>query len=287
MAAVITVTAPYTIFAIARPGARRGADSPRTTYASVPANWYFSQEDSKAPDGWCYLGCGLKPNLGGPRRVITKHLGTMAFGSLVITIVQLIRMALEFIDNRTKRMQEGNRLLWLIMKCFQCCLWCLHATLKYIIHHSYIYVAVKGSGFCWSCFRVFGLIGNAGGQLAINRMVGSILALVISLTIPAACGVLAFYWIEQTLPTVNATWPTVTVALCALVIANGIAEVFRCVIDTIFVCAHMDMQQNGDNPKYMSETLRTAFELEKGDYSEYDKKAGDSKPAPATPTQSL
>lgn len=246
-----------------------------TTYASVPSVWYFSHENGELPNT-IKFGCGVVPLLCGAWRVISKHLGTMAFGSLTLAVLTFIRLLLEYLDKKTKKLQEGHGgfVLRLMFCCVKCFLFCLHRTLKYLVQHSYIYVAIKGDSFCAACFAVFGLIGDSGGQLMVNRMVGGILALVITLSIPSACAVLCFAWLDNN-TAIPPTWPAFAVFVCGLVIANGIAQVFKCVIDTIFVSAHMDMAANHP-AKHMSSRLREAFDLR-------DVKRAD----PATPTQNL
>jgi len=42
------------------------------------------------------------------------------------------------------------------------------------------------------------------------------------------------------------------------VIASAITDVFKCSIDTIFICAFQDMEEHSP-PKYMSEALKDGF----------------------------
>ena len=42
-------------------------------------------------------------------RTVRYHLGTIAFGSLLIAIVQFVRFILEYIDSQTKKLQEKNK----------------------------------------------------------------------------------------------------------------------------------------------------------------------------------
>jgi len=226
-----------------------------TTYASVPADWFFNP--GKA------FGFGVRPVVMGAWRVITKHMGTMAFGSFLLTLLTIIRMALEYVMRRkaVKGLLENNFLLKLIFCCLICCLKCFECCLKYIMHHAYIFVAIRGNGFVWSCVFTFGLIGNSGGQLLINNMVGTIVGLIITITIPSACGILTFYWLDNNTE-ISPTWPSVLTFVSGLVIANGIAEVFRCVIDTIFCCAYLDIHQAQKYPSYtpkMSDRLHQTF----------------------------
>ena len=67
-------------------------------------------------------------------------------------------------------------------------------------------------------------------------------------------------WIDQQ----NGFGPlycAVVVFLIAFIIASAITDVFRCCIDTIFVCAFKDLEEHTP-PKFMSTSLRNGFGLE-------------------------
>ena len=65
-------------------------------------------------------------------RVLRYHLGTLAFGSLIIAIVQAVRIALEYLDHKTKDAQEGNKFVKVVMTCCKCFLWLFEQCLKFI-----------------------------------------------------------------------------------------------------------------------------------------------------------
>lgn len=65
------------------------------------------------------------------------HLGTAAFGSLVIAIVQIIRAMLAYTQAKLEAMTRSStdfvtRLAKALMCCCQCCLCCLEKVLKFI-----------------------------------------------------------------------------------------------------------------------------------------------------------
>ena len=52
------------------------------------------------------------------------HLGTIAFGSFLVALIQFVRLLLEYIDRKTKKMQQGNPAAKWVMCCLRYCLWC-------------------------------------------------------------------------------------------------------------------------------------------------------------------
>jgi choline transporter-like protein 2/4/5 len=91
------------------------------------------------------------------------HLGTVAFGSLIIALVQLVRLIVGYIQ---KKMDEAgeSKIKKAIMCVVQCCLWCLEKCMKFISKNSYIYTALSGTSFCYSAFKSFFLILNNLGK---------------------------------------------------------------------------------------------------------------------------
>merc|ERR1712182_197074 len=105
----------------------------------------------------------------------------------IVGVIQLIRIVLMIIDKYTKDMQKSNPLFWLIIKCTQCCMYCLEKTIKFITNYAYIYVALQGSGFCKACFQTFSLIFANPAQLSINSLVRVALKWIQLITVPLGC----------------------------------------------------------------------------------------------------
>lgn len=77
--------------------------------------------------GFCYL--------------VRYHLGTVAFGALIIGIVRLIRAIISFVQKRLKR--YDNDLVRGILWCCQCCLWCFECALKFLTRNAYIETGIQ------------------------------------------------------------------------------------------------------------------------------------------------
>lgn len=84
------------------------------------------------------------------------HLGTVAFGALIIAIVRVIRVILEYIDHKVKKFD--NPFTRCIMCCCKCFFWCLEKFLKFVNKNAYIMCAVHGKNFCRSANDAFSLL---------------------------------------------------------------------------------------------------------------------------------
>ena len=99
-----------------------------TTMAGGAAVWFFSGRADGS--GSRSFGCGCATLMRSAWRVFSRHLGSMAFGSLIIVIVSLIRYVLGLIDWATRDMREKNAVLKLCLKCTQVCMFCLEKTIQ-------------------------------------------------------------------------------------------------------------------------------------------------------------
>jgi solute carrier family 44 (choline transporter-like protein), member 2/4/5 len=79
-------------------------------------------------------------------------LGTLAFGSLLIAILDSIRLILAYIDRQQKELagKEGNNLVSCLLKCCICCVACFECFVKYINKNAYIYVFLNCENFITS-----------------------------------------------------------------------------------------------------------------------------------------
>jgi len=75
------------------------------------------------------------------------HLGSMAVGTLLITLLRIPRLALAFVQ-RVLRRWEGLKLVQLLAQCCSCCLNCYENWLSMIHHNAYTVIAIQGVNFC-------------------------------------------------------------------------------------------------------------------------------------------
>lgn len=89
-------------------------------------------------------------------RTLRYHTGSLAFGALILTIVQIIRIILEYLDHKLKNVQ--NPVTRFLMCCLKCCFWCLEKFIKFLNRNAYIMIAVYGKNFCVSAKNAFMLL---------------------------------------------------------------------------------------------------------------------------------
>uniref|UniRef100_A0A4W4GJ53 Choline transporter-like protein n=1 Tax=Electrophorus electricus TaxID=8005 RepID=A0A4W4GJ53_ELEEL len=103
-------------------------------------------------------------------RALRYHVGSLAFGALILTIVQIIRIILEYIDHKCRAAQ--NCCVRFILCCLKCCFWCLEKFIKFLNRNAYIMIAIYGKNFCVSAKNavVFGAYLIAHGFFSVYNM---------------------------------------------------------------------------------------------------------------------
>ncbi|TRY90050.1 hypothetical protein DNTS_031571, partial [Danionella cerebrum] len=91
------------------------------TVAGAVVTYYFTRDKSKLP---------VTPILSSVLRLVRYHLGTVAKGSFIITLVKIPRLILIYIHNQLKG--KENALARCMLKACICCLWFLEKCLNYL-----------------------------------------------------------------------------------------------------------------------------------------------------------
>uniref|UniRef100_A0A8C8WX08 Choline transporter-like protein n=1 Tax=Panthera leo TaxID=9689 RepID=A0A8C8WX08_PANLE len=199
-------------------------------------------------------------------RTLRYHTGSLAFGALILTLVQIARVVLEYIDNKLRGAQ--NPVARCIMCCFKCCLWCLEKFIKFLNRNAYIMIAIYGKNFCVSAKNAFMLLMRNIVRVVVLDKVTDLLLFFGKLLVVGGVGVLSFFFFTGRIqglgtnfesPSLNYYWlPIMVSILGAYVIANGFFSVFGMCVDTLFLCFLEDLERNDgslNKPYYMPTAL--------------------------------
>uniref|UniRef100_A0A2K5M8V1 Choline transporter-like protein n=1 Tax=Cercocebus atys TaxID=9531 RepID=A0A2K5M8V1_CERAT len=199
-------------------------------------------------------------------RTLRYHTGSLAFGALILTLVQIARVILEYIDHKLRGVQ--NPVARCIMCCFKCCLWCLEKFIKFLNRNAYIMIAIYGKNFCVSAKNAFTLLMRNIVRVVVLDKVTDLLLFFGKLLVVGGVGVLSFFFFSGRIqglgrdfksPHLNYYWlPIMTSIVGASVIASGFFSVFGMCVDTLFLCFLEDLERNDgslDRPYYMSKSL--------------------------------
>jgi len=166
-------------------------------------------------------------------RTFRYHIGTLAFGSFIIAVIEFMQAVVEYI--KQKYMDD---VFWLrcLASYIQCCLECFKRIMEFISRQAYIVTACKGKCFCMAAWDAFNFIMDNLGQVVAVNWISMYLMFMGKCFI--VCGTTVICWlIADNSDDVNSI--IILLLVCA-VIAYGVASmflsVFETAIDTILVC---------------------------------------------------
>ncbi|KAK8787087.1 hypothetical protein V5799_023137 [Amblyomma americanum] len=195
---------------------------------------------------------------------VRYHLGSVAFGSLILTIVRVIRIVLEYIDEKLKK--YDNEFTKCLLRCCKCCFWCLEKFLKFLNKNAYIMIAIYGKNFCTSAKEAFKLLMRNVVRVVVLDKVTDLLLLVGKLVIVGIVAVPTFFVfarkvdaLNNHLPELNYYMlPVLTISVGAYIIASSFFSVYSMAVDTLFLCFLEDCERHDgseEKPYYMSKEL--------------------------------
>uniref|UniRef100_A0A672PYW6 Choline transporter-like protein n=1 Tax=Sinocyclocheilus grahami TaxID=75366 RepID=A0A672PYW6_SINGR len=184
-------------------------------------------------------------------RSLRYHTGSLAFGSLILAIVQIIRVLLEYIDHKLKGAE--NKFAKFLLCCLKCCFWCLEKFIKFMNRNTYIMVAIYGKNFCRSARDAFFLLmRNVIRVVVLDKVTDFILFLGKLLIVGLVGKFFFFFFFNQRENEI------MTVLVGSYLIAHGFFSVYAMCVDTLFLCFCEDLERNDGSatrPYYMTTEL--------------------------------
>ncbi|KAM4595473.1 choline transporter-like protein 1 [Fundulus diaphanus] len=225
------------------------------TIAGAVVTYYFTRNKSQMP---------ATPVVLSAFRTIRYHLGTLAKGSFIITLVKIPRLILTYIHTQLKG--KENACARCMLKACICCLWCLEKCLAFLNQNAYTATAINSTNFCTSAREALVImVENALRVAAINTVGDFVLFLgkVLIVSCTAFAGVLALNYQRD-----YTVWvlPLLIACLFAFLVAHCFLSVFENVVDVLFLCFAVDTKYNDGSPGreyYMDKALMEFVENSK------------------------
>merc|ERR1719265_2279059 len=126
--------------------------------AYVTQRWYFTPYGSKSCFGRSKAGLSTFAILRGFTIGFCLHLGTLAFGAIIIAFARLLRMSLAYLEKVSS--DNGNCIGACIAKVLFCCLWCFEGCIEFLNKNAWMDVALCSSSFCEAARRANAVIAS-------------------------------------------------------------------------------------------------------------------------------
>jgi hypothetical protein len=158
-------------------------------YASSACIWYFTSEK----------GTENHPIAKSFKRGIRYHFGSLAFGALIVAIIQFIMILFEYLKKKVEATagKKAGKCIKCLISCVQCCLACVAKVMEFINKHAYIQIALKGDSFCTAAWEGFGLIIRNVGRFSVLTAIGGIFSIVGTIFITVASAVVGYFVITK------------------------------------------------------------------------------------------
>ena len=211
-----------------------------------------------------------------PRPILTScwwafryHLGSIAFGALILAIVWVIQIILAYVANYTTKLKEKgleSRVVDLFIKCLMCYVSCFERVIKFISKIGFIQVAISGDNFCKSCFKAMGLFISNPMKFGFVHALGSVFVFIGKLFVATASAAIGYLLItlnkslEEKL--YSKTIPVIVCALIGYVIALIFFSVYGISADAVLLCFFWS-KENGDKsgrPVSAPEPMKAFYE---------------------------
>merc|ERR1711988_1880560 len=141
--------------------------------AGAAAAWYFRELPDRPPV--------KKPLMSALKRAVKYHIGSVAFGSLIIAIIKFIRAVIAYIQSKCNKAADKagaiGKMVKMVLCLIQSCLWCMEKCMKFINRNAYVLIAIHGISFCTAAKRSFFLILRNIARIGAVAMLSTIFLL--------------------------------------------------------------------------------------------------------------
>eukprot|EP00928_Gymnodinium_smaydae_P094004 TRINITY_DN7841_c0_g1_i1.p1 TRINITY_DN7841_c0_g1~~TRINITY_DN7841_c0_g1_i1.p1 ORF type:complete len:758 (-),score=116.74 TRINITY_DN7841_c0_g1_i1:56-2329(-) len=226
------------------------------TIAYGVSHWYFYRDDPERSQGTGIRGRGWyfgQPVVLSYGNVCRYHLGSLAAGSFLVTLVTLPRLVLEYLERQRESSQEHNPLITVILWVARCCSCCLQKCVQFITEYAYVDMAISGKPFCSAARRSFKLFAQYPVQVAMDKMATAALKAVACISVPLLMAIAAYVLTGE----LNVICGSVV--LLAFLTTRLVVGVYDICVTTLFVCAMRDSSEFGG--RYMPAGLAAVLGL--------------------------
>jgi len=228
--------------------------------ASSTCIWYFSQGTGQGASGTVRKSVW---------RFFRYHFGSIAFGSLILAIVQLIRIILAYMEAQAKKAgAKESKIAQFAFKCLQCYLACFERFIKFLNKNAYIQIALTGKNFCFAAKDGFLLAMGNPLRYSVLYGIAGIFVLFGKVFISALTGLAAFLvitrWDKFSAQLYSPVIPTLIVLIFAYAIGNAFMTVYGMAAETILACFVLDEELNKKKnapPRHCPESLRNFLDM--------------------------
>lgn len=226
------------------------------TISGAIADWYWSFEGKKQKPFGVFRALG---------RTLRYHLGSVAFGALLLGIIQFIRIIMLYIQSQVRGRE--NKFSRIILSIANCILACFERFIRFLTKNAYVMIGVYGYSFCTSARRAFKIMVNNPLRVAAINCVNVFMMFLGKLFITLATTVAAFIYLKNYTNLHFFFFPLGFIAVWSFVVACVVVAIYDMAVHTILFCFVEDEARNdgsADRPYHMSSDLQAFLDTSGG-----------------------
>ncbi|THD26061.1 Choline transporter protein 5-A [Fasciola hepatica] len=231
------------------------------TLAGTFAHYYFSRHNPKTMPRCPLLSSFFRAGF--------YHIGSLALGSLLVALLQWLRVILEYVSTKLKKYDNGCTQC--LTRCLCCCFWCLERFLRFLNRNAFIMISIYGQSFCSGARSAFYLLLRNAVRLVVVDKVTDFILFIGKLVVVGLSSSLGYLYLDGILfantplaefqPTMHyVIVPLAIIIVGSYVIVSLFSSVYEMGVDTIFLCFLEDLERNdgsAEHPYFMSKQLMT------------------------------
>jgi len=216
----------------------------QTVIALAISKWYFTNPIERV------AAISNRTLISAYYTVFRFHLGTAAFGSLLIALVQLARAIALYFQKHTSEAFRANPVVKIAFCCINCCLMCLECCMKFISKNAYIQTAIHGTSFMVSAKNAFFTIARNIFRIGAVFTVSHLAIIAGKLFVTALATATSYYYFtgDYADRLHDFVAPTILVMIISWMTASMFFDVLQMAIDTILMCYISDEEANNGSP---------------------------------------
>lgn len=188
------------------------------------------------------------------KTVFRYHLGTVAVGSFIIAVIQFIRYLMKYFEKQAEA--QKNRVMVLVLKIVQCCIWCFEKCVKFLNKNAYIQTALMGTSFCTSAKKAFHLILRNILRFGTLAVLGGVISFIGFVCITVGTVFVGYLLMRAMHPDISPFIPVVCFAFVSYIVAKLYMNVFGLTVDTCLQC-FLACEEMGLGGKFVPGCLNT------------------------------
>ncbi len=189
----------------------------------------------------------------GVKWILRYHLGSIALGSAIIAIVQMIRIIFEYYRTKIQKASKNNPVVKALLCITGYLLWYLEKVVKFITKNAYIQIALTSKNFCMAAVNAFCLVIKNAARFGVVNSIGCIFMFIGKLFIIVTTCITCYLLIDNvaTFSDNVSGFPVgilVVVAIICYFVGSLFMSVFSFSSDTILQCFLLDEEIAQHNP---------------------------------------